>query len=72
MSDPYQTIGLERSGAVGLLTLARPERLNAVNKQMLNELQHALDAVERDDDLRVLVVQGAGGNFSSAATTGWL
>ena len=65
MSDPYQTIGLERSGAVALLTLARPERLNAINRQMLNELQHALDAVERDDDLRVLVAQGAGGNFSS-------
>ena len=65
MSEPYQTIGLERSGAVGLLTLARPERLNAINKQMLSELRHALDAVERDDDLRVLVVQGAGGNFSS-------
>jgi enoyl-CoA hydratase len=65
LSDPYQTIGLERSGAVGLLTLARPERLNAINKQMLSELQHALDAVERDDDLRVLVVKGAGGNFSS-------
>jgi len=65
LSDPYQTIGLERSGAVALLTLARPERLNAINRQMLNELQHALDAVERDDDLRVLVAQGAGGNFSS-------
>jgi enoyl-CoA hydratase len=65
LSDPYQTIDLERSGAVGLMTLARPERLNAINKQMLNELQHALEAVERDDDLRVLVVQGAGGNFSS-------
>ena len=65
MSVPYKTIGLERSGAVGVLTLARPERLNAINKLMLNELQHALDAVERDEDLRVLVVQGAGGNFSS-------
>ena len=65
MSDSYQTIDLDRSGAVALLTLARPERLNAINKQMLNELQHALDAVERDDDLRVLVVKGAGGNFSS-------
>jgi len=65
VSVPYKTIGLERSGAVGVLTLARPERLNAINKLMLNELQHALDAVERDEDLRVLVVQGAGGNFSS-------
>src|SRR5262249_14682857 len=47
------------------MTLARPERLNAIDRRMLSELQHALDNVERDDELRVLVVQGAGGNFSS-------
>ena len=65
MSDNYQTIRLERSGVVAILTLARPERLNAIDKRMLSELQHALDAVERDNGLRVLVVKGAGGNFSS-------
>jgi enoyl-CoA hydratase len=65
LSGPYQTIRLERRGAVALLTLARPERLNAIDRRMLNELQLALDDVERDDELRVLVVQGAGGNFSS-------
>ena len=45
--------------------MSRPERLNAIDKRMLGELQHALDEVERDDGLRVLVVKGAGGNFSS-------
>lgn len=65
ISDGYQTIRLERSGVVAVLTLARPERLNAIDKRMLGELQHALDAVEGDDGLRVLVVTGAGGNFSS-------
>jgi enoyl-CoA hydratase len=65
MYDTYQTIRLERSGVVALLTLARPERLNAIDEQMLNELQHVLDAVEHDDELRVLVVKGEGGNFSS-------
>jgi enoyl-CoA hydratase len=65
MSDTYQTIRLERSGVVALLTLARPQRLNAIDKQMLGELQHALDAVESEDELRVLVVKGSGGNFSS-------
>lgn len=65
MNHSYQTIRLERSEAVAVLTLARPERLNAIDKRMLGELQHALDAVERDDALRVLVVKGAGGNFSS-------
>jgi enoyl-CoA hydratase/carnithine racemase len=65
MSDAYKAIHLQRSGAVSLLTLARPQRLNAIDKQMLGELQHALDAVERDEEVRALVVTGAGGNFSS-------
>jgi len=65
MSEPYQTIRLEQSGTVTLLTLARPERANAIDKQMLAELQHALDVVERDEAIRALVVKGAGGNFSS-------
>jgi enoyl-CoA hydratase len=65
MVDGYHAIRLERSGAVATLTLDRPQRLNAINKQMLLELQHALDTIEGDPELRVLVVNGAGGNFSS-------
>jgi enoyl-CoA hydratase len=65
MSEDYQTIRLERSGVIALLTLSRPERLNAIDKRMLGELQRAVDAVESDDEVRVLVVKGAGGNFSS-------
>ena len=61
----YQTICLQRAGAVATLTLDRPQRLNAINKLMLGEMQHALDTVESDPELRVLVVNGAGGNFSS-------
>ncbi len=65
MSEHYHTIRLKRAGPVALLTLSRPERLNAIDKRMLGELQSAVDAVERDDEVRVLVVNGAGGNFSS-------
>jgi enoyl-CoA hydratase len=65
MADGYHAIRLECSGAVATLTLDRPQRLNAINKQMLLELQHALDTVEGDPELRALVVNGAGGNFSS-------
>jgi enoyl-CoA hydratase len=65
MSDAYQTIRLQRRGAVALLTLARPQRLNAIDKQMLGELQLSLDEVERDEEIRALVITGAGGNFSS-------
>lgn len=65
MDGAYQTIRLQRVGTVATLTLDRPQRLNAINKQMLGELQDALNAVERDPQLRALVVTGAGGNFSS-------
>jgi enoyl-CoA hydratase len=65
MSDAYQTIRLQRRGAVALLTLARPQRLNAIDKRMLGELQVSLDEVERDEEIRALVITGAGGNFSS-------
>jgi enoyl-CoA hydratase len=65
MTGAYQTIRLQRCGPVALLTLARPQRLNAIDKRMLGELQLSLDEVERDEEIRALVITGAGGNFSS-------
>jgi enoyl-CoA hydratase len=61
----FETITLKSDGAVAVLTLNRPQRLNALNKQMLGEIEQALDTVEGDDGVRVLVVTGAGGHFSS-------
>jgi enoyl-CoA hydratase len=65
MSRTFHTIELQVDQPVAVLTLNRPQRLNAINKQMLGELQDALDIVEGDAAARVLVVKGAGGNFSS-------
>jgi enoyl-CoA hydratase len=65
MNGTFQTIELQTGGPVAVLTLNRPQRLNAINKQMLGELQDALDIVEADSGVRVLMVKGAGGNFSS-------
>jgi enoyl-CoA hydratase len=61
----YQTITLERDGPVAVLTLNRPERLNAINQQMLAEIQLACDEVEADEGTRALVLTGAGKAFSS-------
>lgn len=61
----FSTIKYEKSDAVALLTLNRPERVNAINRTMLGEIQSALDAVEADAAVRVLVVTGAGNAFSS-------
>jgi len=62
---PYQTILYETRGAVALLTLNRPERVNALNAAMLEEIGRALDAAEADVAVRAVVVTGAGNAFSS-------
>lgn len=61
----YETIRLETDGAVARLTLDRPAMLNAINRAMIREIHAALDRVEADEGVRVLVVQGAGRAFSA-------
>ena len=65
MTTPFTTIAVETLGAVTRLTLARPERANALNAQMLTEIGAALDAIERDAGVRAVIVTGAGAAFSS-------
>lgn len=61
----YETVSYEASAGVGVLTLDRPERLNAMNRRMLAEINAVCDAAEVDDAVRVLIVTGAGSAFSS-------
>ena len=62
-SKQYETIEYERRGAIGLITLNRPDRLNAINHQMIEDLNSVLDAIEADDNVRVMVLHGAGRAF---------
>ena len=59
MSD-YSTILVEQRGAVTLVTLNRPDALNALNSQVLEELIDAFTAYDRDDSQRCLVLTGSG------------
>src|SRR5690349_11965888 len=61
----YDSIRIERDGAVAHLQLNRPERINALGKAMLLEIHDALDALEADADVRAIVLSGAGRGFSS-------
>jgi enoyl-CoA hydratase len=63
----YQTILTEVRGQVGLVKLNRPEAMNAFNTLMLNELFNALDAFDRDDAVRVMVVTGNEKAFAAGA-----
>lgn len=62
---PEPLVRIERRGAVALLTLDRPEKLNAINAAMIAALDAALDAAEADDAVRAIVVAGAGRAFSA-------
>jgi enoyl-CoA hydratase/carnithine racemase len=62
---PYSTIVLESLDGVARLTLNRPERANALNAAMLDEIRRALDEAEADAAVRAIVVRGAGAAFSS-------
>jgi enoyl-CoA hydratase/carnithine racemase len=57
MSDP---VLLERRGPVAWLRLNRPDKLNALNHAIVDRLFEHLDAVAADDDVRVVVLTGAG------------
>ncbi len=60
----YTTLMLERAAdGVALATLNRPERLNAITFRMFEEWRALCDAVEADDEVRALVLTGAGRAF---------
>ena len=63
MGNAYQCIALEVEGGVATLTLNRPERLNAFNPAMHLEVRQALDSLRSSDQVRALVLTGAGRGF---------
>lgn len=67
----FQEIVYEvRDGGVAVITLNRPRYRNAQSYRMLDEIDRAFDLARPDDDVRVLVVRGAGGVFSTGHDLG--
>lgn len=64
MSD-YETLTVERRDAVAIVTLNRPDRLNAVSFAMFDELHRLCDGLAGSDSDRVVILTGAGGAFCS-------
>src|SRR3954468_14934752 len=69
MSD-FQEILAERAEGVLTITLNRPERLNAFTETMRRELIAAFDLADADDDVRAVIVTGAGRGFCAGADLG--
>ena len=63
----YTTIIQAIDGPVATLTLNRPEALNALSPRMVDELADALDRLEGQDTVKVLVVRGSGRAFCAGA-----
>lgn len=59
----YETILTERIGGVERITLDRPEKRNAISARVEQELVDAVHTAERDPDVRVIVIRGAGPSF---------
>ncbi|RAL24537.1 enoyl-CoA hydratase/isomerase family protein [Thermoflavimicrobium daqui] len=60
MVNQWKHIMLEQGNGWALLTLSRPKVLNALNQELLQELNEAITWVEQADDVRVLILTGAG------------
>ena len=63
-------VAFEQRGPIGVLTMNRPEALNALNEQVLRDLDAALDAVEANDEVLVVILTGAGRSFVAGADIG--
>lgn len=63
----YETILLEIHGRVGLITLNRPQALNALNAQLVSEVNQALDALEADANIGCIVLTGSKKAFAAGA-----
>src|SRR5262244_636157 len=63
----YQTIIVETKGRVGVVRLNRPNALNALNAQLIEELSAALDGLEADDGIGCIVITGNEKAFAAGA-----
>jgi 2-(1,2-epoxy-1,2-dihydrophenyl)acetyl-CoA isomerase len=63
----YETILFEKNSGVATIALNRPDKLNAFNGQLHEELHDALDNTASDDEVRCVVLRGEGRSFSAGA-----
>jgi enoyl-CoA hydratase len=63
----YETVILERKGAVGLITLNRPQALNALSASLIRDLGAALDELEADEAIGAIVITGSDKAFAAGA-----
>lgn len=64
---PFETLLVEKRGSIGLITLNRPKALNALCRQLMDEMTTAIDQFENDPSVRVIVITGSEKAFAAGA-----
>ena len=64
---PYELILTETRGRVGLITLNRPQAMNALNNQLMRELMDALEAFDKNESIGAMVIAGNEKAFAAGA-----
>jgi methylglutaconyl-CoA hydratase len=70
--DEYQHLRLTRQGFAAVVTLDRPELHNAFNERLIGEIQRAFERLSEAEDIRAVVLQGAGKSFCAGADLNWM
>ena len=63
----YEYIAVEKEGALAIVTLNRPQQLNALSYGLIKELSTAMEALDRDQEVRVMIVTGGEKVFAAGA-----
>lgn len=66
----YQTIRYEKKENIGIITINRPEALNALNSTVISELEQVITEVEKDESLGCMILTGEGRSFVAGADIG--
>lgn len=68
----FKTLRIDRPGPAAWVWMNRPERHNAFDETLIAELTQAFEALDRDPDVRVVVLAGEGRSFSAGADLHWM
>lgn len=66
----YQNIIFEKKDGIGYVTMNREKALNALDTEVLTELEHVFTAIDRDDDVKIAIITGKGRAFIAGADIG--
>jgi enoyl-CoA hydratase len=67
----FETVEYSVDGGIARLVLNRPERLNAINRQLIEDLRNAVSRANEDSDVRVMILSGAGRAFCAGYDLDW-